>query len=87
MRYYAMTEVADDSFTTTTTRLEEIRAELGSAGADEVSLEIVSGVLVGIGFSIEAETVNRARTRVEEILWAISLQRVGSVEIAAPAAV
>ena len=64
MRFYAVAEVADDSFTTTT-RLEEIQAELGSAGADDVSLEIVSGVLVGIGFSIEAETVDRAGTRAE----------------------
>ena len=86
MRYYAVTEVADDSFTTTK-RLEEIQAELGLAGADDVSLEIVSGVLVGIGFSIEAETVDRAGTRVEEILWAASLQRAGPVEIAVPAAV
>jgi hypothetical protein len=84
MRFYAVAEVADDSFTTTT-RLEEIQAELGSTGAGDVSLEIVSGVLVGIGFSIEAETVDRAATRAEEILWATSLQRVGPLEIAVPA--
>ena len=86
MRYYAVTEVADDSFATTK-RLEEIQAELVSAGTDDVSLEIVSGVLVGIGFSIEAETVDRAATRVEEILWATSLQRVGPLEIIVPAIV
>jgi len=48
-------------------------------------LKIVSGVLVGIGFSIEAETVDRAGTRVDEILWASSLERVGPLEIAVPA--
>jgi hypothetical protein len=84
MRYYAVTEVAGDSFATTR-RLEEIQAGLGSAGADDVSLKIVSGVLVGIGFSIEAETVDRAGTRVDEILWASSLERVGRLDIAVPA--
>jgi hypothetical protein len=50
-------------------------------------LEIVSGVVVSIGFSIEAETVDRAATRAEEILWATSLDRVGPLEIAEPATV
>ena len=83
MRYYAATEVTDGSFTTAL-RLEEIQAELTLAGADDVSLEIVSGVLVGIGFSIDAETIARAETRAEEILWATSLERVGLLEIAVP---
>ena len=81
MRYFAATEVTDGSFTTAV-RLEEIQAELALAGADDASLEIVSGVLVGIGFSIEAETIERAATRAGEILWATSLERVGLLEIA-----
>jgi hypothetical protein len=56
----------------------------GEVGADDVSLEIVSGVLVGIGFSIDAETIERAATRAGEILWATSLERVGQLEIAVP---
>ncbi|MGZ6563167.1 MAG: hypothetical protein ACXVH3_25735 [Solirubrobacteraceae bacterium] len=84
MRFYAVTGVAGGSFATRK-HLEEIEAELAAAGADDVSLEIVSGVLVGIGFSIDAETVDRAGTRAEEVLWATSLERVGPLEIAAPA--
>ncbi len=83
MRYFAATEVTDGSFTTAV-RLEEIQAELAHAGADDVSLEIVSGVLVGIGFSIDAETTAGAETRAGEILWATSLERVGLLEIAVP---
>jgi hypothetical protein len=52
-----------------------------------VSLEIVSGVLVGIGFSIDAVTIEKAGKRAEEVLWATSLERVGPLEIAAPATV
>ena len=84
MRYFAETEVTDGSFTTAA-RLEEIQAELALAGADDASLEIVSGVLVGIVFSIDAETTARAETRAEEILWATSLERVGRLKIAVPA--
>lgn len=86
MRYHAVTEITDGSFTTAS-RVEEIQTELVSAGADDVSLEIVSGVLVGIGFSIDADTIDRAGTRVEEILWATSLVRVGLLEIAVLATV
>jgi hypothetical protein len=50
-------------------------------------LEIVSGVLVGIGFSIDAVTTEKAGLRAEEVLWATSLERVGPLEIAAPAPV
>ena len=78
------TDVTDGSFTTVA-RLEEIQAELALAGADDVSFEIVSGVLVGISFSIDAQTIAGAETRAEEILWATSLERVGLFEIAVPA--
>ena len=86
MRFYAVSEVAGGSFATVT-RLAEIEAELAAAGADDVSLEIVSGVLVGIGFSIDAVTIEKAGKRAEEVLWATSLERVGPLEIAAPATV
>jgi 6-phosphogluconate dehydrogenase (decarboxylating) len=81
VRYHASTEIADARFTSAA-RLEEIEAELVSAGAADVSFEIVSGVLVGVGFSIKADTIDRAWTRVEEILWAASLERVGPLDIA-----
>ena len=71
----------------TAKRLAAIEAELAAAGADDVSLEIVSGVLVGIGFSVDAETVEKARKRAEEVLWASSLERVGPLEIAVPSTV
>ena len=86
MRFYAVTEVAGGGFAMGK-HLAEIEAELAAAGADDVSLEIVSGVLVGIGFSIDAETVDKAGTRAEEVLWATSLERVGPLEIAVPATV
>ena len=86
MRFHAVTEVAGGSFATTT-RLAQIEGELAEAGAGDVSLEIVSGVLVGIGFSIDAATAEKAGMRAEEVLWATSLERVGTLEIAAPATV
>ena len=86
MRFHAVTEVAGGSFATAT-RLAQIEAELAEAGAGDVSLEIVSGVLVGIGFSIDAVTIEKAGMRAEEVLWATSLERVGPLEIAAPATV
>ena len=86
MRFHAVTEVAVGGFATAT-RLAQIEAELAAAGADDVSLEIVSGVLVGIGFSIDAVTAEKAGKRAEEVLWATSLERVGPLEIAAPATV
>lgn len=86
MRYYAVTGVASGSFATGK-RLAEIEAGLAAAGADDVSLEIVSGVIVGIAFSIDAATVEKAGTRAEEVLWATSLERVGLLEIAVPATV
>jgi hypothetical protein len=84
VRFYAVTGVAGGSFATGK-RLAEIEAELAAAGAGDVSLEIVSGVLVGIGFSIKAETLDKAGTRAEEVLWGTSLERVGPLEIAVPA--
>jgi hypothetical protein len=84
--YYVATGVAGASFATRN-RLAEIEAGLAAAGAENVCFEIVSGILVSIGFSIEAETVDRAATRAEEILWATSLERVGPLEIAEPATV
>jgi hypothetical protein len=84
VRFHAATEVAGVSFATAT-RLAQIEAELAKAGADDVSLEIVSGVLVSIGFSIDAVTIEKAGQRAEEVLWATSLERVGPLEIAAPA--
>ena len=86
VRFHAVTEVAGGSFATAT-RLAQIEAELAAAGADDVSLEIVSGVLVGIGFSIDAVTIEKAGMRAEEVLWATSLERVGPLEIATPATV
>ncbi len=82
MRYDVVTEVAGGSFATKT-RLAEIEADLAAAGAHDLSMEIVSGVLVGIGFSIDAETVDKAGTRADEILWATSLERVGLLKIGA----
>ena len=64
-----------------------IGAELAAAGADDVSLEIVSGVLVGIGFSVDVETVEQAGKRAEEVLWVSSLEHVGRFEIAVPSSV
>ena len=84
MRYYVVTGVAGASFATAS-RLTEIEAELAAFGAHDVTLEIVSGVLVSIGFSIEAETFEKARIRAEEVVWATSLERVGLLEIAEPA--
>ena len=84
MRYYVVTGVAGASFATGK-RLAEIEAGLAAAGADDVSLEIVSGVLVRIGFSIDVDTVDKAGTRAEEVIWATSLERVGPLEIAVPA--
>jgi hypothetical protein len=86
VHFHATTEVTGGSFATAT-RLAQIEAELAEAGAADVSLEIVSGVLVGIGFSIDAVTTEKAGLRAEEVLWATSLERVGPLEIAAPAPV
>ena len=86
VRFHAATGVAGGGFATGR-HLAEIEAELAAAGAEDVSMEIVSGVLVGIGFSIGAETVDKAGTRAEEVLWAASLERVGPLEIAVPATV
>jgi hypothetical protein len=76
VRFHAVTEVAGVSFATAA-RLVQVEAELAKAGADDVSLEIVSGVLVGIGFCIDAVTIEIAGKRAEEVLWATSLERVG----------
>ena len=86
MRFHAVTEVTGGSFATAT-RLAQIEAELAEAGAGDVSLEIVSGVLVAIGFSIDAATIEKAGMRAEEVIWATSLERVGPLEIAVPATV
>ena len=83
VRCYVVTEVAGGSFATAT-RFAAMEAELG---ADDVSLEIVSGVLVGIGFSVDVETVEQAGKRAEEVLWVSSLERVGPLEIAVPSTV
>jgi hypothetical protein len=82
--YYATTGVAGGGFATGK-RLAQIKAELAAAGVDDVSLEIVSGVLVGVGFSIDAETVEQAEERGEEALRASSLERVGPLKMAVPA--
>lgn len=42
-------------------------------------------MLVGVGFSIDAETIAKAEKRAEEIVWATRLERVGLLEIAVPA--
>jgi hypothetical protein len=86
VRYHAATEISDGRFATAARR-EEVHAELASAGAGDILLEILSGVLVGIRFSIDVYAAARAATRVEEILWATSLVRVGPLEIADLAAV
>ena len=82
VRHEVVTGVAGGNFATKA-RLAEIEADLAAVGAHDLSLEIVSGVLVGIGFSIDAEDVDSAGTRAEEILWATSLERVGPLKIAA----
>ena len=83
MRYYAVTGVAGSGFATAKL-LTAIRAELVAAGATDVNLEIVSGVVVGVGFCFDAETVERATERARQMLWATSLERVGQLEIACP---
>ena len=81
MRYYAVTGVAGSGFATAKL-LTAIRADLVSAGATDVNLEIVSGVVVGVGFAFDAETADEADERAREMLWATSLERVGQLEIA-----
>ncbi len=83
VRYYATTGVAGSGFATAKL-LTAIRADLVAAGATDVNLEIVSGVVVGVGFAFDAETPDQADERARQILWATSLERVGQLEIARP---
>ena len=86
MLFYAVTGVAGGGFATGK-RLAAVRADLVAAGAAEVDLEIVSGVVVGVGFAFAAETVEQAGERARQMLWVTSLERVGQLEIACPTAV
>ena len=81
--FYAVTGVAGGGFATAKL-LAAVRADLVAAGATEVDLEIVSGVVVGVGFAFDAETVEQADARARQMLWATSLERVGQLEIACP---
>ena len=83
VRYYAVTGVAGSGFATAKL-LTAVQAKLVAAGATDVNLEIVSGVVVGVGFAFDAETVEGARERAQQMLWATSLDRVGQLEIACP---
>lgn len=69
MRYYVVTGVVAGAAFASGKRLAGIEAGLTAAGADDISLEIVSGVLVRIGFSIDADTVDKAGTRADEVIW------------------
>ena len=82
MRYYAVTGVAGSGFATTKL-LTAIRADLVAVGAIDVNLEIVSGVVVGVGFAFDAETAEQASERARQMLWATSLERVGQPEMPA----
>ena len=86
VRYYVVTGVAGGNLATGE-RLAATETAFAAAGAEDLSLEIVSGVLVGIGFSIDAESVEEAGRRAAEVLWAALLERVGLLEIAVPATV
>lgn len=83
VRYYAVTEVAGGGFATAKL-ITAIRADLVAAGATDVNLEIVSGVVVGVGFTFDAETVEKAGERAQQMLWETSLERLGQLEIASP---
>ena len=81
--FYAVTGVAGGGFATTKL-LAAIRADLVAAGGTDVKLEIISGVVVGLRFAFDAETVEQADERARQMLWATSLERVGQLEIACP---
>ena len=83
MRYHAVTEVAGSGFSTATL-LAAIQADLVAAGATDVNLEIVSGILVGVGFALDAETVEQAYEQAQQMLLEITLEHVGQLEIACP---
>ena len=57
--------------------LAAVQDDLAAAGVDDVSFEIVSGVLVGVGFVVEAESAEDAERLACEAMWATSLERVG----------
>ena len=84
--YCVVTEVAGGGFATEKL-LTAIRDSLGAAGATDVTLEIVSGIVVGVGFAFDAESVEQAGEQARQMLWATSLDCVGRLEIASPMAV
>ena len=84
--YYAVTGVAGGGFATEKLRTA-IRDGLAAVGATDVNLEIVSGIVVGVGFAFEADSVDQAGERARQMLWTTSLDCVGRLEIASPIAV
>ena len=81
VRYYVAIGVAGGSFARASP-IAAARDELLAAGATEVSFEVVSGVLVSVGFAVEAESADDAELLACELLWATSLERVGPVAVA-----
>jgi hypothetical protein len=76
VRYDVVSGVAGGSFVRGTV-LASVQDDLAAAGVEDVSFEIVSGVLVGVGFVVEAESIEDAERLACEVMWATSLERVG----------
>ena len=76
VRYDVVSGVAGGSFARGTV-LVSVQDDLAAAGVEDVSFEIVSGVLVGVGFVVEAESIEDAERLACEVMWATSLERVG----------
>jgi hypothetical protein len=52
-----------------------------------LNLEIVSGIVVGVAFTFEADSVEQAGERARQMLWTTSLDSVGRLDVASPIAV
>jgi hypothetical protein len=83
MRYYVASGVAGGSFARSNL-IAEVQDDLAAAGADDVSFEIVSGVLVGVVFALEADSAEDAERVACEMMWTTSLERVGQLVVSEP---
>jgi hypothetical protein len=80
MRYWLTSGVAGGSFARGDL-IAAVQGDLEAAGADDVSFEIISGVVVGVGFTLEAESAEEAERLACEMLWVTSLERVGLLSV------
>jgi hypothetical protein len=80
VRYYVASGVAGGNFARGNL-IAGVQDHLEAVGAEDVSFEIVSGVLVGVGFALEAKNADAAVQLAREILWTTSFELVGLLSV------